>query len=185
MIIGSKIKLSLFSLIVLTGSAVFLMKPILGDIGNASRQLVEERGNLFILEAKIKNLEKFQQEYEKLSPDLDKADSLLIDDQLPVDFIRFLEKISSEASISLRISPIFSTKSVTDPWPSSSFQLSLAGSYPKILQFIEKLENGPYLTNFQGISFSRLTDIRLKTKEFEKFSSGDVEGSIAVKVFVK
>lgn len=185
MIIGSKIKISLLSLVVLMGSAVFLMKPILGDIGNASRQLMAERSNLFALEAKIKNLENFQKEYEKLSPDLKKADSLLVDDQLPVDFIRFLEKISSEAGISLKISPVSSLKIAADSWSSSGFQLFLAGSYPKILQFVEKLENGPYLTNFQGISFSRLTDVRLKTKEFEKFSYGDVEGNIVVKVFVR
>ncbi|MDO8424782.1 MAG: hypothetical protein Q7S70_02465 [bacterium] len=185
MIIGSKIKLSLLFLLLLTGSAIFLMRPVLRGISDASRQLMVERRNLFSLESKIRNLEKFQEEYENLKPDLAKADSLLVEDQLPVDFIRFLEAVSSEFGISLKISPLSSVKIATDPWPSSNFQLSLAGSYPKILQFIDKLENSRYLTNFQSLSFSRLTDAQLKSREFEKFSSGDVEGSVVVKVFVK
>lgn len=185
MTLDAKIKISLLSLAGLVGLAVFLMRPVLKDISDASRQLMAERSNLFSLETKIKNLEKFREEYEKIKPDLEKADSLLVEAELPVDFIRFLEEVSLEAGINLKISPASAIKIEGDPWLSSNFQLSLAGPYSKILQFLDKLENSRYLASFQSLNFSKLTDAELKLKDFVGFSSGDVKGGMGIKVFVK
>lgn len=185
MSLNSKIKISLLSFGVLIGSAVFLIKPILRDIRAESGQLIAEKNNLSSLESKIKNLENFRQKHEELKPDLEKADSLLVQAQLPVDFIRFLEQVSAEADINLKISPGPAVKTSKDPWSSSNFQLALAGSYPDILQFVSKLQNGSYLMIFQNLNFSRLAETELKSKEFNRFVSGDVRGNISVKVYAK
>lgn len=171
-----KIRLSLFFVIALTGLAVFLAWPVLKDIARTSEQLLVERNNLFSLEAKINNLQRFDEEYQKLKPDLEKADSLLVEADLPVDFIRFLEEASAESNVSLKISPSSLAKNAKDPWPGSGFQLSLAGSYPEIVRFVDKLENGPYLAVLRTINFSQ---------EFNRLSSGDIKGSIAIKVYVR
>lgn len=185
MSINYKIKISLFCLLILFVSAVFTARIILKNISGASGQLATEKKNLFTLESKIKSLENFRQEYEELKPDLEKADSLLVQAQLPVDFIQFLEEISSEAGINLKISPLADIKITGDPWPSSNFQLSLAGSYPKIIRFIDKLENSQYLITLQSLNFSKLTDMELKSKEFASFFSGDAKGNISLKVYTK
>lgn len=185
MTLNSQIKLAFLSVLLLAGAIIYFMRPVFGSIEAASNQLIAERNNLFSLESKIRDLEKFQTEYEKISPDLIRTDSLFVDVELPVDFIRFLEETSQSSSISLKMSPSPPIAVSGDPWMSSNFQLTLAGPYSSVLRFIDKLENGRYLIGFSSLSFSKLTDMELKSKEFGKFSSGDIKGSISIKVFAK
>lgn len=185
MTLNSKIKLVFLVVLISAGTAFYFMRPVFQGIRNFSNQFVVERNNLFSIESKIKDLEKFRAEYANISPDLARAESLFVNAELPVDFIRFLEENSQSSGINLKISPSASVAIPGDLWKSSVFQLTLAGSYSGVLRFIDKLENGPYLIGFQNFSLSKLTDTELKSKEFGKFSPGDIKGSIAIKVFAK
>lgn len=176
MSLSLKIKLSLLSLIILSsGLGIFAVYPFFQEIKKNSQQLILERQNLLSLESKIKSLENFGKRVQKLKPDLERIDSLFVELDLPVDFIRFLEKISLDSSVNIKISPSPSVKISGDTWLSSNFQLSLAGSFPRFLKFLGKLENSQYLIESQSLSISRLTDADL----------GDIKASLSIKVFTR
>jgi len=184
--LSNQIKISLLSFIVLTGSLLFfLIYPTLRDIKKDSQSIISQKGVLLSLETKMANIEEFKNYLKEITPDLEKIDKLFIDPEVPVDFIGFLEKTAQNSQVFLKISPALPQKIEKDPWPSLFFQLNIFGSPAQFLKFLEKLESGSYLVEIQNLNIVKLTEIELKSKEFERFSSGDVRSIISLKVFTK
>lgn len=164
---------------------IFVIYPLFLEIKKISQDFSDQRQKLLTFEKKAENLEKFKIIFPEISSGLEKMDNLFINPEVPVDFIRFLEKISQDFQLSLKILPGPPLKIEKDPWPSLSFQLSLAGSFPNFSKFLEKLESSPYLIEIQNLTISRLEENELKSKEFEKFSLGDVKANLSLKVYTK
>jgi len=164
---------------------VFVLYPLFLEIKKISQDFLSQKQKLTVLEKKIENLEKFKLTFLEILPGLEKIESLFVDSEVPVDFIHFLEKTSRDSKILLKISSISPLKTEKDPWPSISFQLSLAGSFPDLTRFLEKLESGLYLIEIQNLNIAHLTETELKSKEYEKFSPGDVKGLLSLRVFIK
>lgn len=162
---------------------IFLIYPLFSGIKKISQDFLSQKEELLTLEKKVENLEKFKIIFPEISGDLEKIDNLFVDREVPVDFIRFLEKTSRDSQVSLKISAGGALKIEKDPWPSISFQLFLAGPFPSLSQFLEKLESSIYLIEIQNLNISRLSETELKSKEFEKFSLGDVKATLSIKVF--
>jgi len=182
----NQIKISLLSFIVLTGSLiVFLIYPTLRDIKKDSQSIISQKAALLSLETKMANIEEFKNYLKEITPDLEKIDKLFIDPDLPVDFIGFLEKTAQNSQVFLKISPAIPQKIEKDPWPSIFFQLNIFGSPAQFLKFLEKLESGSYLVEIQNLNIVKLTEAELKSKELERFSSGDLKSTISLKVFTE
>lgn len=165
---------------------LFLIYSLLLEIKKISHDFSVQKQTLATLEKKAEDLEKFQKIFlPEILSGLEKIDNLLIDPEVPVDFIRFLEKTSQDSALSLKISLGPALEIKKDPWPSITFQLSLAGSFPNLARFLEKLESSFYLTEVQNLTVSRLTETELKLKEFEHFSLGDVKATLTIKVYTK
>ena len=186
MAITNKIKIAIVIFLILTIIfVVFSIWPLLREIKESSENILSQKAALVTLEAKTKNLEEFKSNYQEIKPNLEKIDALFIDPEVPVDFIRFLEKTSRESQADLKISPAFPTQITKEPWPSLLFQLTTTSSFPNFLKFLEKLESSIYLIEIQSLNISRLTETELKAPEFEKFSLGDVRARVSLKVFTK
>ena len=184
MTIKKKITIStVFFLVLSILLIVFLIYPLFLEIKKNSQDFLSQKQKLIALEEKVENLEKFKIVFPEISPTLEKIDNLFIDPEVPVDFIRFLEKTSQDSQISLKISPAPPLKIEKDPWPSLSFQLSLAGSFPNLSNFLEKLKSSFYLIEIQNLTISCLSETELKSKEFEQFSLGDVKATLSIKVY--
>ena len=182
--IKNKINLSLiFFLILAIFLIAFLIYPLLEDIKNNSKEIISQKKEIKVLENKIRDIEEFRKNYAKIRPNLEKIETLFIDSEAPIDFISFLEKTSKGCQVSIEIVPAAITNE--EPWPSLSFSITLTGSFPNFLRFLEKLESGPYLTEIQNLSIKRLQDTELKSKEFESLSLGDIQASFLIKVFTK
>ena len=162
----------------------FFVYPLFKEIKKNSEDLITFRKELISLEAKIENLRKFKEIFQTLQPDLEKIDKLLVDSEVPIDFIKFLEKTAIDSQVLIEISATSSKTIQTDPWPSLGFQIILTSSFQNYLKFLEKLETSPYLIEIQNLIVRRLSEneIRLMPRTF---SLGDVKATLSIKVFTQ
>lgn len=176
--------LIIFSLIFLF-FIFFLIFPSFKEIKNLSRELISKKEEILFLEEKIKKLEEFQKNYKKIKPDLEKIDSLFVEEKMPLEFIDFLKRISKDCQIPIEISTISITKTKEDPWIPIGFQINSFGSFPNFLKFLDKLEASQYLIKIENLNISKLTETEIKSKEFEGASLGDVKILLSIKVYGK
>jgi Tfp pilus assembly protein PilO len=106
---------------------------------------------------------------------LRQMDSLFIDPEVPIDFINFLEKTGQQSFVGLDIAPFSVGQSEKEFWPFLNFQLTVTGPFPSFLNFLEKIENSPYLIEIQSITISQASE--------SKQSPGTVKSLLNFKVF--
>lgn len=186
MTIKNKISLSLIIFIILSIILIyFVVYPILREIKNDSQNLIFKKQSLLSLEGKIEDLKQFQKLCLEIRPNLEKLDKLFVDPEVPVEFIRFLEKTAEDCGLAVEISPAPVFKKTEGPWPYLFFRISSTASFSKFLKFLEKLESNVYLMEIQSLNVARLTETELKSKGFEKFSLGDVRTTLSIKVYTQ
>lgn len=166
--------------LILIGLVVF---PFLQNIKKGAQELIAAKKTIISLQAEIENLERFEEIYQSLTPDLKKMEDLFVDPKVPLNFIKFLEQMAEESQVSLEILPGALKETKTDPWPSITFQVSPGGPLPNCLRFLEKIETAPYLIKIQNFSAKRLTADDLKAPKYKGLSQGDALSILNFKVF--
>lgn len=159
--------LSIFALVSLL-LAVFFIYPLLKGIEKNSDDLVSAKNNMVALDSQISETEKFQKNYESYKPDLEKIDQLFVDQNNPVSFFEFLEKTADSSKITSQISLQSSSK---NSQPFILFQFSSKGNFSDMLDFIKKIENGPYLIEIESLTIQNSQD--------------KAEATFSIKVFTK
>ncbi len=184
MTLKNRVKLSLAIFVTLSiFMIVFLIYPLFKDIKeNAAELSLKKQGSLY-LDTKLENIEEFRRGYKEIKANLEKGENLFVNSEAPVDFIGFLEDISEDSNVSIKISPSEPTKKTGDSWYSIIFQVNAVSSFPNLLRFIEKMESGPYLIQIESINITRLALENLKSKELQAYSVGDASASFSIKAF--
>ena len=180
----TQISLAVFAIFSLA-FLVLLIYSLLNKIKENSENFIIQKKTLLELEAKIKNLRNVQTLYRSYQPNLDKMDSLFINAEEPIGFIEFLEQEALSAHLSIEIYPSNPKKVNGDTWQSMEFQITLFGSFPDLLKFINKLEASLYLFETQNLTIQRLTDKDVSLKGFEGFIPGDVSAVLKIKVYTR
>lgn len=152
-----------------------VIRPLFLDIKHTSENIVFQKGQLIDLESKSENIKKFQVAYKSRQANLEKIDELFINKEEPIDFIKFLEKEAKTARLSIEITPVTFKASADDFWPSTNLSLTLNGSFPRFLQFLERVESSPYLIDLSNLSLNKPTQ---KT-------NGDIAISFQMKVYTQ
>lgn len=152
--------------------------PFLEGIKESSSQLVEVKRQLASFENKIGSVEKFETTYENITEDLIKANNLLINPDVPIEFIEFLEATAKYSDVSINIYPYALKVGESDRWDSIGFNLILVGSFANFMRFLEKIESAYYLIEIQNLLIK-------KPVKQEGFSGDDVTVNLKIKVFVK
>jgi len=135
---------------------------LLNEIVKKSEDLAFGKSQVFSLEKEFTDIEGFKKQYGNYQPNLVKIDQLFIDSHNPVDFFRFLEKTASDHGLKLNVSiPKFSGTAVI----SGDFQISLFGDFPKIVEFIQAIENGQYLIQIKSLNIAKQTVVGSFAKE--------------------
>lgn len=186
MTIKKKISISILFLIFSSILIVsFIIYPLFSEIEKVSQEFLVQKQGVGAIEKKVENLEKFKTIFPEISADLEKIDNLFVIHEAPIGFILFLEKISRDSQVSLKISsgPAFRSEKIL--WPYVSFNLDLKGFFPDISNFLEKMESSPYLIEIQTLTVSRMTESELRSPEFENFFSGDAKANLLIKVYTK
>ena len=139
----------IFGLIILS-LVLFLVLPLLTEIKNGSKNLLSKKNNTAVLQAQSNEIENFKKEYRNYKTNLEIMDQLFIDPQNPVDFIKFLENTANDTGIKIEISlaPISQQKNEKF----ITLQLFSSDNFIKIMNFTEKLENGPYLVEIKNVA---------------------------------
>lgn len=155
---------------------VFVLIPFFQEISINSKELTSQKENLAVLEAKTANLERFKNLYSGLEKILEEIDNLFVNAEVPVEFIGFLEDTSSKSNLTIKIVP--STQETKgDYWQSVSFQITNTGSFGNFLEFLEKLENSPYLIEIKNVNVSNLPE--------KEALPGWIKATFSLKVFAK
>lgn len=153
---------------------LFVIFPLFSAIKKNAQELEDAKSKTVYLATEIKNVDIVEEEYENYKSNLDKIDSLFVNLEIPVDFIRFLQKTAQDSNVSAKISSDSVPKE--QPWPVLYFQLSTESTFLNLSRFLEKLENSPYLIEIQNLIINK-SDGQDKTKE--------VDANFLIQVFAK
>ena len=133
----------------------FAVFPLLRGIKEDSEEIIALKKDLILFQDKINNFEKARESYANMESSIERIEGLFIDPKIPIDLIEFWEKIAQDSEVSIEISPVSLRSNETDPWNSIGFQLTLTGSFPNFLEFLEKIETSPHLIEIQNLNVKK------------------------------
>ena len=186
MIFGNKINISLllFAILSLILIAVLIF-PLYRKIINDSHDFLSTKEKIVFQKNKIANIEDFKQTYLQTKENLEKIDSIFVDAKIPIKFIGFLEDTAKSCNLAIKISSASQQKPKGDLWTSLFFQINSVGSFPDTYRFLEKLDNAPYMIDFQNLNISRLSETDLALQENQGRPANDIKANFLIKVFAK
>lgn len=155
----------------------FAITLIFTGIKKDSGELLLEKNKLKSFSEGMAGLQESRAFYEAHVAEFEKINAQFIDSEVPVEFIKFLEKIAADSRLLIDISPAMAEKKENDGQSGISFNVSADGSFPDVLKFLEKLENSPYLIKVINLNMARITD--------EKVPVGSVNALFLLKVATK
>ncbi len=166
---------------------LFFVWPLLREIKNNSKNILSEKNNSATLEVQSNEIENFKKNYENYKPNLEKISQLFIDPQNPVDFIKFLEDTAYNSGIKPKISLM--PPSQKEKQNVVDFQLFSSGDFLKILNFSEKIENGPYLIEIKNLIIKKqplgVPAGPAEEKNSKNYLSGNVDATFLIETFAK
>jgi len=156
-----------------------LILPSFKEIKRISKEISQTNSKLEEIEKRQEEIEKFKKLSPEIKENLSKFENFLVNKEIPIDFVEFLEKMAKDLTIQSQISiSSFSKESI-------SFQIKGMGSPENVFKFIEKVENCNYLIQIEKIRISKLTEAELKMEEFKGFSKNDLKFEISFSVLTK
>ena len=165
----SKIYLNISILGIIVFLILFLFDfPLLSSLKKSAQTIQATKKSFSLLTERYQNFEKFQEDYKKNQPTLQKANSLLVNQAAPIHFIEFLEQQAKITGVNLKISKIVPSEPKTALSGHIKFSLYLNGSFPLCLRFLRKLELSPYLVAIQDIKVRRSAEEKIGEGAFPK-----------------
>lgn len=161
---------------------IFGIYPIVKDIKASINELAFGQKNMAFLENQVNEIENFKKNASLYKDNIDKAISMFINSENPVDFIEFLETASSSSEITSEISIPANkedTKSAT-----AIFQISAIGKFSNVIKFLEKIESGNYLVKVQNLTLKKIEDSSL-SKTAKRVTSDNVKATLLISVISK
>jgi hypothetical protein len=181
-----KIYLSLSIFLLSVFLLIFFIFSLFQGIKKQSQNLLTLRQKMVEKEAELKNIQNLKSTEKEINPALEKVEKIFFNEEAPIDFINFLERISQDCQISIeKISPILPQKKATSTLSEVDFQIAGFSTFKNAVCFLEKLEFGPYLIQISNLNLSKLTEEELKAKNFQGFSLNDVKLNIVFRVYTK
>ena len=127
---------------ILVLSAVFFF---VNELGKSSQELLSQKQEFLSSEQKLDELEESRQGLEGRRKDLEEIDTLFIEHSSPTDFTDFLRGLTNNPLGSIKNKEINEKTAL-------SFNVNFSGSFPDFLKFIDKIENGPYLSEITALN---------------------------------
>lgn len=145
--------------------------PLFEEIKESSEDFVSTKKNLAALEMKTKNSIALKELYSSQQQNLKKVDALLVDSEVPIEFVNFLKEAADDSQLFIEIS--FAPSGV-ELQRSLWFNLSLTGSFLNTARFLFKIENAPYLVKIQSFEIQK-----------ENPKGQIIKSSLSIEVFTK
>ena len=135
---------------------LFVIFPLFQDITKGAKELLSKREKLASLEVKTQKAAVLRKKLQVLKSDLEKIQNLFVDFQMPIEFLQFLEETAKNCDVSVDISLLGKREKELD------LRLSLIGTFPNCLKFLDKLESAPYLVKIGDFTARKLEKIEQK-----------------------
>ena len=146
-------------LILLAFSAGFSFWKIIKESNN----FLSAKNQITVLASQSVDVENFKNNYDNYKANFEKIEAMFLDQQNPLDFIKFLEESAVLAKIDISISPPSFTQEGGQKL--LSIQVSCSGTLDGELKFLEAIEKGPYLVSSQNLAFTNLQPAKTGQKE--------------------
>ncbi len=135
---------------------VFLTYITFKDIKKAASQILSDKDRAIFIDTQSKDFSYFQKNYETYKPNLEKISQSFIDPENPVNFIKFLEAISSDSGVFSEINLVHSSESKNiDGLNATAFQIQTKGEFKETTTFIKKLGTAPYLILIESLTMKK------------------------------
>lgn len=169
--------IALVSLGVSGALIVFLIYPALRDIKNGANEIMAYQDKTASFDAESKELKAFKETYEARKLNLEKISRMFVAVQEPIDFIRFIEKISYDSGVATEINTLPTAQEKgQESAEVTPFQVYAKGNFTGITQFAEKLESGPYLVRITHITMKKVA------QDVEKNTNHQVDSTFSIEV---
>lgn len=165
--------------------SLFLIYPIFRIITKGADELISSKKEASLLKGIIEDKNQNEISYNNIKPSLDKINGLLINIDAPIDLIKFWEDTAKNLGLRIDISPMGSQGATTDNWKSLAFNINVGGSFSNFSKFLDKVENGKYLSQIKSISISEKSDDNSNEDDKENHASDAVNANILVEVYAQ
>ncbi|HOX30528.1 MAG TPA: hypothetical protein P5080_05045 [Candidatus Paceibacterota bacterium] len=167
-------------LLVIIGTVI---GPLVFEIEDIGASIKEQNQNILVLEERTIKAKEFREFRAKNGEDLAKLEKALVNMEMPLDFINFLEKVSEECQVDSSFFPAPSSKAEKDSLPSVSFQIVLTGNFSSAMKFLKKIESGPYLIEIRNLTVkNEQNTLDVEGNDDQK---GQVKLDISIKAYAK
>ena len=163
----------------------FGLLPLFEDVEENSRELAFQKEALQFLEFRIEDFEHFKENYSYYQSVLEKIDNSFVNQEVPIEFIEFLEKEAEKSGLSIGISPLIVARGGGDLGSPVGFQISLMGNFPDCLRFLERLEQSSFFVEISQLNISKASVKKTMKTELETVETGDVSFILKIKAFSK
>lgn len=172
---------------------------LISDILNLSQSIGNQKISFAQLDYNSQHYQIFQEDYEKVFPDLKKIENVVLSDQEFILFVQSLEKIAKENNLAQKINleqvnaskssslnnedlstnKAKAVKKPTKPYSPLVFNIELKGNFPNLVKYVASLEN---LSSFPNLKY--LT-VNLKRSEKEGDPKDQIQAMLQVEVYLE
>lgn len=179
----NKIYLVLILWIIIFGVLLkFGIFSLVKELNRTSEEFVFQKKALELFQLRVEDFKNFQGNYSFYQTILKKIENSFVNQEAPIDFIKFLEKEAENLNLSKEISPLNIPQRETDIWLPVAFSVTLGGPFSDCLKFLERLEQSHWLIEISQLNIKRVEEEKGKQK-FEGLSLGEVTFAITLKTF--
>lgn len=129
---------------------------LFGILKRTSAEITTAKKEVAAMQAQEQVVDDFMARYGQYEENIQKVSRLFIDSQDPVNFITFLEDISTDAGVVSSVAIAPAVAPAAGSVSNIKFQISVFGEFSDILEFSEKLEAGPYLANIVNFALKNV-----------------------------
>ena len=136
--------------ILFIGFSFFILYPFYEKIDGSSNKLILIEKELSYLTERSRKLFLWEKEEPLLEPEISQVKDVFINAKLPVTFLRFLEKAALESNLEIKVSLLRQPEDE----PEMDWRISLIGSFPSIMKFINIMEDASYSISIESFGVS-------------------------------
>lgn len=169
---------SVFSLVLGT---YFALLPLLFRLEKIAKDIKAQEEAVKFFQEQNRKLQEAAAVYSTSQAVSEQTKNIFVNPKAPISFIEFLEKLAKEQEVLLQIIP--KSKTELKPWKGIAFSLNIKGPFLKSLNFLNKLENAPFLVEISQVTINRLDEKEIRAlKQKERLVVGDTSMTISLNV---
>jgi hypothetical protein len=162
---------------------IFAVVPLIADIKSAGSQISGQIAEAADYDRRIVNARGFTLFNKRESRDMEKIAGVFADGRMPLELINSLENAAKSSGVEYEFLPA-AAQNPKNSWPAIKIEVSVSGAVPAILQFIERLENSPYLIEIESAAIRAAVEPAAR-QNLPRISSDAAEARILLKIYAK